>query len=455
MFTHHASRITAAVAILWMILLSSSGRAATIITANVSITNTATGTTNGQTLTINASVRTFTNSVVTSATQILTNSTAAGTATNIFNQVGLNPVSGIDRPVLASPTNVTMRSGPGFALTVTLSAGIGLVTYTTNATGTADVLRIPNTVESAASRTNLASGTAAWVNDPASTNTLSQVAPAMAEMMGKTNDQTITGRKTFTAPILDNATNTGFTQVAALTGDSISANRIVLGNVGSGIYIESPGAFPSGYTNQMISFSGNYYYYSGAMFASGAGTLKWGTVLNGSLASTVGTLYFANGIPLADTNGAAFLTNSGSFFTGTHAGSFTGTQSAVVMGGTNAFPAGSDISFGRYANTSLANGVNAAVLVGTNVFMEVSGPSAAFTINGIFAGGSTRDGKEILIYNGTGFDMTVANQSGGDPTAANRIITMTGADRTTTGNGFVRLIYSAGASRWIEESFNP
>jgi hypothetical protein len=122
--------------------------------------------------------------------------------------------------------------------------------------------------------------------------------------------------------------------------------------------------------------------------------------------------------------------------------------------GTNSFPAGSDIAFGRYALTSLATGNNAAIPVGTNSFVEVSGPGAAFTINGI-NGSPNRDGKFLIILNQTGFNMTIAHDSGTDPTAANRIISMTGADRTTTGNGAATLIYSAAANRWILISFDP
>lgn len=126
----------------------------------------------------------------------------------------------------------------------------------------------------------------------------------------------------------------------------------------------------------------------------------------------------------------------------------------LTVSGTNQFPAGADVSFGRFANASLANGNNAAVLVGTNVFVEVSGPTGAFTINGI-DGAPNRDGKIIILLNRTGQDMTLAHESGVDPTAANRIVTMTGADRTTTGNGAAILIYHAAAARWMLISFDP
>lgn len=131
--------------------------------------------------------------------------------------------------------------------------------------------------------------------------------------------------------------------------------------------------------------------------------------------------------------------------------SVLGNQSHIRATGTNSF---SDLALRRYANTSLANGVNAAVLVGTNTFMQVSGPSAAFTIAGL-NGSPNRDGQLAIVLNLTGYDMTVAHDSGGDPTAANRIYTMTGADRTTTGNGAAVFIYSTASSRWINLSFDP
>lgn len=131
-----------------------------------------------------------------------------------------------------------------------------------------------------------------------------------------------------------------------------------------------------------------------------------------------------------------------------------GTFYACAFSNTNNFPAGADLAFGRFAVSSLANGNNASVPVGTNVFAEVSGPTAAFTINGI-SGSPNRDGKFLIILNQTGFNMTIAHDSGVDATAGNRIFSMTGADRTTTGNGSALLIYSGAASRWILLSFDP
>lgn len=139
------------------------------------------------------------------------------------------------------------------------------------------------------------------------------------------------------------------------------------------------------------------------------------------------------------------------------AGNFAilGVQTNGAHVGTNNFLANSDIAFAKLSISSLAIGGNAGVAVGTNVFAEVSGPTGAFSINGINASGAQRDGKQIIIKNSTGQTMTIANASGTDPTAGNRILTGTGADVSVTSNpGMATLIYSASDSRWILMSHN-
>ena len=69
------------------------------------------------------------------------------------------------------------------------------------------------------------------------------------------------------------------------------------------------------------------------------------------------------------------------------------------------------------------------------------------------AGG--RDGKVIWLINLTGQAMTIAHDSGVEPTAANRIYSLTGADQVTTGNGAAQFIYDGSSSRWIMLNFAP
>lgn len=151
-------------------------------------------------------------------------------------------------------------------------------------------------------------------------------------------------------------------------------------------------------------------------------------------------------------NGVHGSTTNGTLYNPTVQGA---TLQQFTAKGTNNFPANSDIAFTRLANSSLANGNNAGVVIGTNVVMEVSGPSGAFTINGLTAS-PNRDGKIVWIINQTGQTMTIANESGVDATAGNRVRTGYGADITVTNNpGCVQLFYSGAASRWLITSKTP
>ena len=131
--------------------------------------------------------------------------------------------------------------------------------------------------------------------------------------------------------------------------------------------------------------------------------------------------------------------------------SIAGTQSNAFVTGSVTL-SNADLAFPRKAITSLANGNNAAVPIGTNAFIEVSGPSGSFTINGMSNG---RDGKEITILNQTGFQMTIANESGTDPTAENRIRTLGAAADLIFTNAACTFIYNANVSRWILIAHNP
>lgn len=158
--------------------------------------------------------------------------------------------------------------------------------------------------------------------------------------------------------------------------------------------------------------------------------------VNGSVASS----FFGSGSGLSNLTYPSFVvTNTGSNYF---------LNLGFSAAGTNAFPTNSDVSFSRRALTSLANGNNAGVPVGTNVFVEVSGPTTNFTINGIDAGGAQRDGKWIWIVNRTGWPMSIANDSGIEPVAANRIYS--GGNITFTGNPQIALLnYHGNSQHWL------
>lgn len=101
-----------------------------------------------------------------------------------------------------------------------------------------------------------------------------------------------------------------------------------------------------------------------------------------------------------------------------------------------------------------SNGSSLALSAGTQVlsstgrsFVVVSadagGTSAISTITGGY------DGKMLIIYN------MAENVTFVENVGANGILTLSGADITTTGSGSVTLVYSSTAARWIVTSFRP
>jgi hypothetical protein len=96
---------------------------------------------------------------------------------------------------------------------------------------------------------------------------------------------------------------------------------------------------------------------------------------------------------------------------------------------------------------TLANGANADVALPSNYFARIAGPTGAFSISGVVAPAAADDGWELTLYNSVAHDMTITNDA--LSTAANRILTLTGADVTLVGVSVVKLKYCAADSRWI------
>jgi len=429
------------------------------ITASIIITNGPT--TNGMTFAITttgSTTRTWTNSVQNSASQILTNATASGSATNLYLHLSATPPAGAVVS-LTGATNITIAAGTGVPLSISGSGNYFSVTYATQAvTATFDV-RIPMSVESTAQKTNISSGLVDWLNYSGNTNQLGQTNPALAQLLGTTNTQTISGSKTFssTSGIWNgNVTNSPY--VSSTNFLLIGGKFYAYDNVGAGVsnifqyngnsleFMPGGVVLNSTTVNGAIDVSGNINAGTNIVMNNG-GSFSFAFDGSGGLSM------YAASVPSTNIIGTLQATQD------VRTASLTVSNSAAIaratFSNTNTFPAGSDVSFGRFAVTSLANGNNAAVPVGTNLFVEVSGPSTAFTINGINAANAQRDGKLLVILNRTGQNMTIAHQSGTDPTAANRIITMTGADRATTGDGAATFLYDSSTSRWILIAFDP
>lgn len=123
------------------------------------------------------------------------------------------------------------------------------------------------------------------------------------------------------------------------------------------------------------------------------------------------------------------------------AGSYTNSMHT----GSNAFRG--SVGWEEVSISTLANGNNIAAPA-TNKFMRLvaSGPTAAFALCGIQGGWN---GRELVIWNDTGQAMTMAHESGVDPTPANRIYSTSQGDLACGTNAVVWLMYSAAKSRWL------
>tara|TARA_R110002072_G_scaffold1028_2_gene8542 strand:- start:6741 stop:7256 length:516 start_codon:yes stop_codon:yes gene_type:complete len=97
-----------------------------------------------------------------------------------------------------------------------------------------------------------------------------------------------------------------------------------------------------------------------------------------------------------------------------------------------------------------SNGANNNIALPNKSFIRITlvdpDSEAAFSISGI-AKPDNPDGRVVILYNTTSQHMTITNDA--TSTAANRILTNTGADVVTTGTGIVSLIYSVTDARWI------
>lgn len=100
--------------------------------------------------------------------------------------------------------------------------------------------------------------------------------------------------------------------------------------------------------------------------------------------------------------------------------------------------------FTLVGSLTLANGANSDVVLPTSEMVRITGPTLAFNITGMTLGSS---GRHVTLFNSTTQNMTITNDA--TSTADNRILTLTGADVTLTGQSIARLWYSDTDSRWI------
>jgi hypothetical protein len=409
-------------------------------------------------ITIAGKLLRFTNA--TTSTTILTNTSPAASATNLFNQLGGSPIIGV---TVGSMTNTNTLTFKGDGLVVSVTPGWATLTSST-VVGT-NLFAYPLPIDFIAdlnTRTNNSSNlvySLKYSSLPIPTN--DSVASTLVTRTG--NAETF-ANKTINSSLANGlrATNTiGLHGTNVLLHGGILRSNTIDGPISSnlvnfGAAISSPGT--TNFSEQFGSNSVATGYYS---LAAGPGAVAFtdyslavgpNTTASGYGASAFGqgaTCVFSNSsaigafaIPNADNQmmlGSS--TVNWTYVNGRLQASIGSTN--LTMWGTNKIVG--DLSAPLYAITTLANGNNLAVPF-TNLFVALYGPSAAFSINGIYGG---RDGRWIHGVNLSGQTLTLAHESGVDPTPANRIYCAPATDLTFSHGQHFDLWYNASSNRWL------
>ena len=148
-----------------LLCLPFAARASTVISATLSITNSAalTNATSGQKYTLNGDARTFTNSVAFANAgaqiRVRTNDTAQAILLSLAAQAGSYPFADIQSITTSGGTNITFRATNDIALTITLSpTNWGRVVYSTQTVGVVQaIVRVPMSADAATNRVTTAS----------------------------------------------------------------------------------------------------------------------------------------------------------------------------------------------------------------------------------------------------------------------------------------------------------
>jgi uncharacterized lipoprotein YmbA len=368
----------------------------------------------GNTFVPNAKTLTWATSTTASpGTLVLIGASIGASATNLFRQLAAYPLTGPVDIAFSSSNIITLRGQISQALSATISGAWASISYSTQTVAEMKVVRVPFSGEPTAGvRVSNASQLAIDMGTH-STTAFAAGTTLVGNLLQTTGDQTATGTKTFANINVAQLESSGEIH---LTRDSPTVffedgNGAASVNTTNTILIVSRTGVQLRFYDDTLSISSNILVIP--RIGYGADYAQFNTKVK---ADSFFDSYLIN-----DT-----IQNSTLALTNTVSGAW---------------------QYSRTNVSSLANGSNAGLDFGGKVYVKIkAGPTGAFAINGI-AGGA--DGRVLIIDNSIAQNMTIANDSGTDPVAANRIYTRTGADVTTAGQGVVTLIYDSEDSRWI------
>lgn len=491
--------------ILTLCMLALLGRA-DVLTYTLTITNLPAF---PNTYTINGNTVQWTNLISTPSTQVgITNSIGWAT-TNMFAQISAYLATGGISVSYNGTTGVVVR-GPT-SLTMSVSTGWATLASATVTSG-GQTMVLPITSQPfTAQRTNLASLTVAALDGYATAALFSTNSPSLKNFVptnglfygiilnGIVSNGTISGtivaitNGTWFNGILSNAvaisgnvaslTNGGWLN-ASLTNGQNFGNAFRSPGVGSGSEQFGLGAIAD--ATDAIAFGDGARANGNGASALGKGTLAndvgdtaigdgatvtsiSGTSQNATAVGFQSTA-FADGATALGANSGAFQVNSTAIGAGA---STTQTNQVEIGNASGSVDIPGVLNVAGISNittlTTSVNTMNGKFVVpsatvsgivngnntidpGTNSYITLSGATGAFTIASIKGGISDRF---LWVENSQGQTMTIANQSGFDSTAANRVLSGYSADRTFTNNpSVIGFRYDGSASRWKIISVN-
>ncbi len=458
--------------------------AAQRITLTITVTNAAV---TGNTLVVNSASRYFTNA--NSVGTILTNLVGKNeTTTNLYNQIASFPYAGPLTLQYSGTNSIKLVGTLGGALAAS-SAGnwsvLTLSTQTAPATFTQlwPIENIPESSNRIGQASAEVSGASTYSTNAIATNSTMgsnfvhkgagpvQTVPSALNLLGIIRSYVAfyatngTLRNfTFINPQMTNGTNHGL--AFSSPGLGTESEQFGAGAYTGGDYGTSIGA-GAGSTNASAtavgrqSFAGETGTAVGSLATANTNSVAVGF---GARAAGYGNAVFGQGADDNDFYNVSIFGNSASatrdnlalFGSSGQYALFKG-NSQFELGTTNHTLFGTNILNGRLdaparSNTTLANGYNSGVIFGTNLVVEFSGPSGAYTNAGFAAPG----GPQIVWaqFDNPGLSFTILNESGLDAVAANRILTDTGGLLNSTNRTvFVGFRYDIGNGRWRILSF--
>jgi hypothetical protein len=422
----------------------------------------------GNTLVINGATRTWKTSVTTPATQIAIAATAALSKDKLFLHIASNPYSGPLILQSVDADSIKLTAQVDGALTYSQTGSWATFTLSTLAVVSAYNVRMPITVEPAATRIVIANDLVTAL--ASATGTFGTADAHMANFASLTGSQTVTS-KTLQSGNLDSLTirngstddNTSI-ETAAYQGihfnDYNNNNRThsirpnnngfpslfyTYASVTANTSVASSDATLTSNLDALLnvaSADNRYFRLTASNTATGSQTLS-------------GDLYLTGEVQITNSQGGTFTdaTIASATSIGGTIGSLSGgtiassTLTSPTMTGNVTVGSTGQLRHGRLDDTAVTSG-NATINPVNATFIRITGLTGDADIVGISGGA---DGRMLYIYNNHAtWDLKIMNDSSLETTAANRIYTNTKADKGgSNGMNMGIFIYDSSASRWI------